>query len=1075
MTNWLAPRRSLTSAVRTPSGIAANLGRIPGIGLSKLGSKQGGETFSLRTCAARRRGIKPYGLGLAALALSLFTSLALGAQNPASEQKPAETPSPQEKQEKPAPKPGEKGKEQPAPTPPLRLETPPPAQEAPAKPPAKPGEKPGVQPPQKIQLEAPKEAPAAPKAPEAAKPAAPAPGEEAPKPIIQEIQFRGARRTPVSTLRARIFSHPGDVYDENALERDFMALWNTGFLDDIRLEVSDGDKGKIVTFYVREKKLIRSIDYKGLSSVQTSDVLDEFKKRKVGLTIQGQYDPVVIKRAEVVLQEMLAAHGKMFATVRHRTRNIPPNSVALVFLVAEGPKVKVGRVTFRGNTIFSRHTLERAMKYSRPVGAPRWFYWFHKTYDKDRIQADLENIRDLYRDHGYFYALPKDPETKMVDTKHSWPFFFWSWGRGKRVDLTISIEEGAQYRLGKFVIRGNKVFKPEALAHVLQLKPGDIFALGRVRKAIETYTKLYGQFGYINFVASPDIEADNKRHLINLALDFEEDKQFFVHRIEFSGNTKTRDKVIRRELLVDEGGIFSSSMWDLSVLRVNQLGFFDTVKKEDYEIRQNAKDSTVDITLKVKEKGKNSIGFSGGVSGLAGNFVGINYATNNFLGLGETLSVQAEWGTYQKLYSFGFTEPYVRDRPLTTGFTVFKSDYRYDQLRQTAFATGINPALLAQSPYGQFAQNFQQNATGFTVFANYPPRRFPFARLGLTYSFSRSSLQAFNTASQAYFEAINFRGLAGPNALSGIVSSTIQPTLLYNTINDAWNPTSGKYLSASLGFSGSFMGGNVNTISPTIEFKYFRPVAHKHSEKPQAIGLHLLASTISGYGGRVPPPFARFYIGGEYDIRGFDIRTISPVAFYPIIDQVCNLDNAGNPILAVDASGRTTPGTCGSYTQLPRYTPIFPGGDTEIVTNFEYRIPIVGPVTAAYFIDAGSAFIWRESQLQIVPTALSQIQEQFPSFPLPKALRAIGSTNFRPRASTGIDFQVILPIVNAPFHVFYGYNWMRMDTIITPPQALPSPALFPNAATYNNALRLFLPLRLQDRKGRLGFTVARTF
>lgn len=153
-----------------------------------------------------------------------------------------------------------------------------------------------------------------------------------------------------------------------------------------------------------------------------------------------------------------------------------------------------------------------------------------------------------------------------------------------------------------------------------------------MRKSLENYTKLYGQFGYINFTASPDIEADRKKHVIDLALDFEEEKQFTVHRIEFSGNTKTRDKVIRRELLLDEGNLFSSNLWDYSVLKLNQLGFFDNIKKEDYEIHQNQKDSNVDIDLKVKEKGHQSIGFSGGISGLAGNFVGLNYSTNNLLG-----------------------------------------------------------------------------------------------------------------------------------------------------------------------------------------------------------------------------------------------------------------------------------------------------------------------------------------------------------------------------------------------------------------------------------------------------------
>lgn len=1015
---------------------------------------------------------KPCRLGVLALALILWPPLLTAAQNPPADQQTPTPPPAAEKKESTAQKPPEKKTEEPAPGQ-LRLETP----GAPQQPAAQPAQKPGAppqQPSQKLELETPKAAPA--EGQKLETPTAPAPpSAEEHRPTIEGIFFRGNRRIPAATLRARIFSHAGDIYDENALERDFMALWNTGFLDDVRLEVSDAPNGnKIVTFYVREKKLVRSIDYKGLSSVQQSDVLDAFKKEKVGLSIQSQYDPVVIKRAEVVLQELLAAHGKMFATVRHRTRNIPPNSVALTFIVVEGPKVKVGIVRFEGNTVFTPRQLERAMKYSRATGAPPWFYWFHKTYDKERIGADLENIRDLYRDHGYFFAVPKEPVTKMVDTGRRWPFFFWSWGRGKRVDLKIPIEEGVQYRLGRFVIRGNKLFKQEQLAPILQLKPGDVFALSKVRKSIENYTKLYGQFGYINFTGSPDIEPDNRRKVINLALDFEEDKQFIVHRVQFSGNTKTRDKVIRRELLVDEGGVFNSSYWDLSVLRVNQLGFFDEVKKEDYEIKQNAKNSTVDILLKVKEKGKNSIGFSGGLSGLAGNFVGVNYATNNFLGLGETLSVQLQWGTFQKLYSFGFTEPYLLDRPITTGFTVFRSDYNYNQLRQLAIYTGVSPTALAQSTYGQlYGQNFTQNSDGFTLYATYPLRR-SFARVGVTYSFTRSNMQAFSAASQSYFEAINFRGLAGPNALSGIVSSSIMPTYLYNTINSVWNPTRGKYLYAALAFSGSVIGGNVNTIRPVIEAKYFRPVQHVRSEKPIAIGMRFLASTVMGYGGRVVPPFSRFYIGGEMDVRGFDIRTVSPVAFYPTTVSVCNRDNAGNQIIAVDSNGKPT-GACGSSTSFPINSPIFPGGDTEVIANFEYRVPIAGPVTVAYFVDAGSTFVLWQNQLKLTTSALSSIAGQFPYFPIPSELKPIGVTNFHPRSSTGLDLQVILPILNAPIHIFYGYNWLRLNSVITPPQNLPPESLFPNPATYLDALQNFIPFRLRERKGRVGFTVERTF
>jgi outer membrane protein insertion porin family len=951
---------------------------------------------------------------------------------------------------------------------------------APAQPQAKPAQAqqpPSNSPPQKLQLVSPKAAAPAPpqKLQNLKTPSAQAP-EKAPaqakQVLIDKIEFRGNRRIPDSTLRARIFSRPGMTYDVNRLERDFHALWNTGYFDDIRLEAATAKDGnKIVIFWLTEKKLVRSIAYKGMNTITDSDVMQAFEKQKIGLTIDSQYDPTVVKRAEVVIKEMLSAHGRQFATVRARTRDIPPDSVALTFIVNEGPKVKIGKITFVGNTVFPNRVLVQAMKLSRPVGLPPWFYWFHKTYDRDKVLYDLEKVRDLYQNRGYFFATPKEPQVKMKNTERRWPFFFWSWGHGKAVDVTIPIDEGHQYRLGKFTIRGNKLFATARLAPFLGMKQGDVFSVGKMRTAIKNFTRLYGAYGYINFVATPDPEPNRKKRVINLTLDFDEGHQYFVHRIEFSGNTKTRDKVIRRQLLVYEGTVFNSELWKLSILRVNQLGFFNPIKKDDYEIRQNHANHTVDVDLKVHEKGRNSIGFSGGVSGLAGNFIGFNYATNNFLGLGETLSLDMEFGTYQKLYQFGFTEPYLFDRPVASGITIFKSYYNYNELQQTSVATGLNLTSLQNTAYGQLLfQNFAENSSGFTAFASYPLRS-SFARVGLTYSYSKSSIQAFSSASQTYFEALNFSGFVGPNSLSGITSSQIMPTYMYNTVDNQFNPHSGKYIYAAVGFSGSVLGGNVNTINPIFEAKYFHPI----NKNRNVLGFHLYASTISGFAGRVPPPFNRFYMGGEYDIRGFDLRTISPVAWFPTIGSVCNRDNAGNEILSANNTGSTASGTCGSSTSFPYYTPIFPGGDTEVYGNFEYRIPIAGPVTLAYFVDAGEDFIWRPSQLQIAPSSLSQLHTEFPYFPVPSQLQAIVGTNYQPRSSTGLELQVIIPMMNIPFEIYYGYNWMRLNRVLTPPQNLPPRSMFPNDATYEQVMPYFSGLRWQDIRSRFGFTVARTF
>ncbi len=189
---------------------------------------------------------------------------------------------------------------------------------------------------------------------------------------------------------------------------------------------------------------------------------------------------------------------------------------------------------------------------------------------------------------------------------------------------------------------GVKLFRtPEVLMRPLfGMGEGDVFSTEKLRKGIENMRKMYGKFGYIDFVPEPDFDPIPNTDQIDLTLTADEGKQFFIRRIDFSGNTTTRDKVIRREILLDEGDMFNTQLWDLSILRLNQLGYFEMLKKEDAaDIKRNPQSNTVDITLKVKERGKNSIGLNGGVSGIAGSFVGFNYSTNNFLGLGETLSL----------------------------------------------------------------------------------------------------------------------------------------------------------------------------------------------------------------------------------------------------------------------------------------------------------------------------------------------------------------------------------------------------------------------------------------------------
>jgi outer membrane protein insertion porin family len=906
--------------------------------------------------------------------------------------------------------------------------------------------------------------------------------------VISRIEFVGNRRIRSDTLQARIFSRKGDVYNEETLRRDFQALWNTQFFEDVKLRVQDdpsNPNGKIIIFDVKERPQIRRIRYDGIHSISESDILDRFKERKVGLSVESPFDPTKIKKAEVVIQELLAEHGRQFAKVTPQYERIAAsNAVILVFKIDEGPKVKVGMIKFTGNHAFSDRKLIRAMKNDRPYGVPLYFWdisVLSKTYDREKLNEDLEvGIRGLYQNNGYFRVVvaPNGPILQNVDVPHRSMIPGKKGHIGKAVNITIPIEEGAQYRMGTLKIVSSDPdkalsLKVDALKNLFPMKQGDILDVDKLRKALKNYTDAYGQFGFIDFTAEPDFDIDDAAKKINITLHFDEQKQYYVRRINFVGNTTTRDKVIRRELLIDEGQLFDKRRWDISILRLNQLNYFDKIEADKaVELVKNSKDGTVDINLKLKEKGKQSIGLQGGVSGLYGGFIGLTYQTNNFLGLGETLTFSAQFGEIQRTFQFGFTEPYLFDRPISSGFTIFDTRYNFNQARQEALITGeqvsVNP---------QYIQNYNQDSVGFTTFASYPLRRFSFARIGVTYGLSRTDITSFNAASTLLFEQLQYRSLTGPSALNGIIASTITPSFSYNTIDSPINATHGKSFYYSMGLSG--LGGNVRTITNVFSTTYWHPVRKKRN----AIGFHYSTGYITGYGGEEIPPFNRFYMGGEQDIRGFDIRSISPVVFIPTV--------TAQTLYYHDP---TAAGLVRSFT-LPVlvYTATLPGADYQTSGNVEYRIPIVGNYASmAFFFDAGTDGIIKTNALRLDPTGVQNIQQNFPLVQnVANQLPIYPGTNFHLRDSAGVEFGINIPIIQAPFRIYWAYNPNRYHAQVIAPDPYLNPTTVEN---WKNALDTLYPglwnseiqpqLGFLNNPGRLNyfeprntfrFTVGRTF
>jgi outer membrane protein insertion porin family len=921
-------------------------------------------------------------------------------------------------------------------------------------------------------------------------------------------QVVGNRRIPKESVLARLFSHQGDLYDKTIVERDYNSLWNTGYFAEVRIEASQTPACLQLIVYVKEKPTIREINYKGLNAVPLSDVADRLKKEKAGFTVESQYDPTRVQRAENIVRALLGEHGHQFATIKVEVKNIPPAAVAITFDIKEGPTVKVGKIVFDGNDNLSDRYLRNSMKNLKPIGIPDSLILeniFPRTYDASKLDEDIERIRAAYREKGYFHANPSDPITKIRDTTEFNPFLLHT-TTGKRIDLLIPIEEGERYRLGGITFKGYSArFNPRALRAQFQNKDGEWFNATVFGKGLQNLQKAYSGQGYINFTGTPTPRFDEAKHLIYLDIDIDEGKPYTIARIEFQGNTITRDKVIRRELLVDEGSIYNSQLVDLSLLRLNQLNYFETLKTDqDVETRQDNANNTVDLLLKLKEKGKNSIGVNGGISGLSGSFLGLNYSTNNFLGLGETLSVQANIGDLSRQLSLGFNEPYLRNKPLSLGVNVFDQKYDYNPAKAYA-ATGSVSSNLSAAQQSQLT-NYNTATKGVTVSVSEPLRHFfvnkGVARIGTSFSLSRSSVTTFNTNTQNVFQSLAFRsGVEGQNQLNGIVTSVVTPTFNLSSLDRGQGPHNGKDLNVQMQIAGA--GGNVKFYAPAIAYRQFFPMKFLkvNREGHNVLGYRIQVAHVSGFGGEVAPPTSRIYGGGESDVRGFDIRSSSPYVFIP--NRI--LFNLTNPDGTLVPRDPTNPSLGNVQIPLPVYRLVSIGGDTSITSNVEYRIPIVSQVTFAVFTDFGLNGNLEPHQLRQSASGVSTIAS--PSYGCPTFvngacfggihipafdatfLNTVPYTNWVPRMSNGAELQVILPVVNAPFRLYYAYNPLRLFRDLPQQLALPQTgapgtasfqSLFPNTGagqfSYLEAVQLYgSQYTLREPRKTFRLTVSTTF
>jgi outer membrane protein insertion porin family len=417
--------------------------------------------------------------------------------------------------------------------------------------------------------------------------------------LVENVEIIGNRRLRRDDILYYIQTRPGDVYNVDQVQRDYQTLLSLTFFDKTatRVLTENGPRGGVnIIFEVKELPIIRDMTFSGLKSVPESDVLKAFRERRVGVSKESTYDPVKVRTAMRVIKELLSASGHPNATVEERTEEVSATSLAIEFVVNEGDRVRVVEIQFEGNQVFSDGSLRGAMKFVKEAGLITRFKG-SDILDREKLEYDLRMVDNYMRSKGYLQARHGEPRVESIGPRRTgFPVlplpFLSSVDEGLRV--TVPIVEGKVYRLGEFKVEGNSIFSEQQIRSVIGLNQGDIADGEKVSKGLfENLKKFYGQQGFIEYTAEPvptfkDNPQNPNEGIVDFSVTIEEGKQFTLRRLEFVGNTFTRDNVLRREVLINEGDIYNDAYWEYSVVKLNQLGYFNPIDKDkDVDRRTN--------------------------------------------------------------------------------------------------------------------------------------------------------------------------------------------------------------------------------------------------------------------------------------------------------------------------------------------------------------------------------------------------------------------------------------------------------------------------------------------------------
>jgi len=639
-------------------------------------------------------------------------------------------------------------------------------------------------------------------------PAAPAAAPSAPEGmVIRDIRIEGNQRVENGTILSYMVIKPGDPYDPARVDRSLKALYGTGLFADVTIHT----EGDILIVHVVENPIINRLAFEGNSRISDETLQQEIQSRP-----RVVYSRARVERDVTRILELYRRSGRFAATVQPKVIQLPENRVDLVFEINEGGVTLIEKINFVGNHAFGDDTLKGVII----TKETRWYRFFSTddTYDPDRLSFDRELLRRYYLKNGYADFRVVSAVAELAPNRD-------------RFFVTFTVDEGKRYRFGKVAVETHlRDLDVNELRKLVTTKEGKWYNAEAVESVIDDMTDFAGRYGYAFVDIQPDVKRNAEAGTIDLTYVVNEGRRVYVEKIDINGNTRTLDKIIRREMRLIEGDAFNTARLRLSQQKIRNLGFFEKVEVDN--VPGSAPDRTV-VKVNVEEKSTGELQIGAGYStteGVLGNF---SVRERNFLGRGQDVNLTLMLSQRTQQIDLAFTEPYFLDRNISAGFDIFD----------------INRNNQTQSSY-------DQDSLGVTLHAGYLITE----NLRHTWHYTVRRDNITNIDANA---SVFIKDQAGQT-----LTSEIGQQLLYDKRNDRFDPTDGYYIQFGTDYAG--IGGDVDYTRATAQIGYFYPFAADWTGN-----ITGRAGKIIGLNGQPVRIADRFFLGQE-SLRGFALSGIGP-------------------------------------------------------------------------------------------------------------------------------------------------------------------------------------------------------